>query len=395
MIPGFYLEDDNGSPIFDPDKIFSEFTEATEETYWHQIERKALQVDIEFRKNNTSIKTQRVLNNPLNSSFRYFIEAQSMKPNSNKINAANQISRKTFNSIKFPPKIDALIAKGQKPDQSYSPDFRLSFQSKNSSILNEKQKPNTVAMIRGLGRVVEYAKIRPSFDDFSVFGVLEMGTAVSPSNKNVWAEEFIATAEPPQHNKLLDRGEKLKEKYKSKQLNVSDGYTKAIQELYANIKTDGWIDQLIETSVKSGKSLPKNFMKLFKLHGKSQGKMKTITLNDETNKSFNNGIWTLSGRIEASEFTDDNFKVEITVVALSDKNEKLDKIDISPINTSNPALIIVHQNDPKKIIYEVLPQPIPGTQQCLKDYEFELAADRKSLSQDKVSIRMYMKPLKS
>ena len=185
MMPGFFIEDKDDNPIFDADRIIEEFYKANEELYWHQIQRGALKVYIDKLRDDNLQKTREVLDNPINSPLRFFMQAQNGPTNCKKINGSDQTSRKTFKgseSVTLPPKVDANLD----PKQPYQPDFTLGFHSKSSSIVREENKPNKVAMIRGLGRVIEYVDIRPSFDSFNIFGVLEMGEAVSKSDKNKW-----------------------------------------------------------------------------------------------------------------------------------------------------------------------------------------------------------------
>ncbi len=355
LIPGFEADENNETP----EKIARKLKNEIEKNYWpFLIANNKSKISIVFEDNRGNLET--IKPDPLSSDYKFFCEALNVPDIGcvKKIDKKNQTARKIFNDISFPTRVDA----SKDPQAQYNPDIRLTITSRSNSQMGKE--PNTIALIRGHGKVVKYEPVSRSINDHTpLYGVLQVGEAANNNKEGQWSEEYWRSLEPTGHDNWV-----VQEAAKKKWTNP---YTNPKNELFSKIRGE-WLSDLIDSSIPTGESVSPNLTRLFNFGGGKEGGKSISLSNEKVTFDPVNRIWKLEGTFEISSVNADPWEVEISVRPVTDDGTTNKSLDLDIINVSDPQHINASLIDAnKKAVFSI--QQTPG-QPILNIFQYNLEA---------------------
>jgi len=354
LIPGFQAGDDYDTP----EKIARKLKKVIEKNYWpHLIGKNKSSISIEYEDSRGSL--QNIIPDPRSGPYSSFCDAAEENYGNcvPKIDKKNQTARRVYSEIEFPARTDT----NKDPKSKYNPDIKLTITTKSNSLSEEK---NTIALIRGHGKVVKYEPVSRSLnDDTPLFGVLQVGKAANNNNEAEWSDEYWRSLEPTGHDNWSD-SELAKAKWMAP-------YYKPRQELFGRMRGE-WLKDLIDSSIAPGEAVSSNLTKLFNFGGGNE-KAKSITLSNES-ASFDPvaKVWKIEGTFEMSADNADPWEVELRVRPVTHDRTGKKLLDLDITNISDPHHInLSYKSGKQKAVFSII--PIPG-QQILNLFQYNIEA---------------------
>ena len=381
LIPGFYIDEAD-----DPKQLASNFTREIEKWYWPAIIKDKVEVKVKYDDGQGNSEIIEI--DPRQGDYRYFCEnLTNENPTDPKISAENQFARKVFKgnkSVQLPPVIQDDDGVKKEPSRHYRPDYVLSFVSKSKESENLDQF-DTIACIRGHGKVVKYEKFSLTVEDTPLFGLLQVGEAAnSESEHNKYAEIFFKMSEPHSHKNWVSTVREIKDGYQKKKRNSkNNGYIQSISELHENIRGGKWIKEIVERRDPKGSEVSKELLNLFNFPGEASGASKLVSMKVNPFSSNFNGRWIFDVVFEATEDTDDEWSAGLQCHVLSNEGKmKNALLELKLEQLHNEELVDWKlTNNDTKLSFKIKPNN-PG----VKLISASVRADRSNVSSEKISM---------
>lgn len=208
----------------------------------------------------------------------------------------------------------------------------------------EDQHRNQVAFVRGAGMVVEYYdRNRVVVGDQGFHAVLlggrasHWGTDRGLQEADTIVEDFLAAAEPPQHNEWV-RTETLADTY-------SRGFRTAVEGIKSDVTET--LREFVAPDVDRGTTGPQRLGNRFKIGNESRGRPDVESpssqrVSGNTNISFDEVYthWSFNGEVEPVNDGDEIRAVDVSLVRMAEERATSDRLPVQNISSSSAGVSV-------------------------------------------------------
>lgn len=307
----------------DLEDVCADMTAAVGEWFWPAMTSGRLKVTIEGRRQGAEVFRQKAEPGPAVQPF--VLAERHGGPFAEALSAPGEVSERSI-----PVDVPAQRVGPEDPPVPAVPgQARLRLRLAQSQ---EQERAFSVALRRGTGMVVRYLPIpRGVSDDAAFHGVLTAGTALSESEQDHAVEQFLRSAEPPEHKEWTAKTDRMAARYHAGAGASLDRFTNHIRNA---------VREVTEQADRDGEELPAHVRRLFPIAPEGEGPPPPPSSRlEDAQAMLSSGEWRFSGRYRTRASSGDwAFRVRLILDEETGRGERavITELDVTGGSSSGP-----------------------------------------------------------